>query len=230
MFVLIPLELKPDRKLSGLPIANGALIAINVLFYLLSVLFGWYWTVGPGTGFLSTLLYGFSHANFWHLLFNMWALWVFGNAVNQRLGNGYYLLAYLGVIVFIGCVAWFCFLGPVLGASGGVFAVIIIAAMLLPAARLKMAYGAIFPLSVLIGLIRRPEHGIFWFICGGQFQVRAFWSLLFIPVLEICSLLCGLISGQGGVWHLGHLLGAFCGVAVVLCLPTRISMPNRSFA
>ena len=45
------------------------------------------------------MLYGFSHASFWHLLFNMWALWVFGNPVNRRLGNGYYLLAYLGTIV-----------------------------------------------------------------------------------------------------------------------------------
>jgi membrane associated rhomboid family serine protease len=158
----------------------------------------------------------------------MWALWVFGNPVNRRLGNFFYLMAYLGTIIFLGLVARICYFGPVVGASGGIFAIVIIAAMLMPSALLTIAYAAIFPFSVLIGLIRRPKHGIYWFVCGGQFRVRAFWCLVFIPILEFFSMFWALWTEYGSVWNLGHLLGMVCGVAVVLLLPTRITMKKRS--
>jgi membrane associated rhomboid family serine protease len=227
MLVFLPLELKTRTVPKNAPIANIAIIALNVFTYFLALAFGWYWFVGPGTGPLSIVLYGFSHAGFWHLVFNMWALWVFGNPVNRRLGNFYYLCSYLGTIVILGLVARLMSFGPVLGASGGIFAVMTIAAMLMPAAPLKMAYGAVFPMSVLIGLFRKPEHGIYWFICGGQFGVRALlWLLLLVPCLELLALFAGWWFGPGGVWNLGHLMGMFCGVVAVLMLPSRITMPS----
>jgi hypothetical protein len=67
---LIPLELKPPAPLTGVPWANWLLIAANVAMYLLLVTFGWYWTCGRGTSLASALLYGFSHAGFWHLAGN----------------------------------------------------------------------------------------------------------------------------------------------------------------
>ena len=228
MFVLILLELSSERAHEkALPLVNVVIILVNIASYLLMCLFGWYWVVGPGTGVLSLLLYGFSHGGFWHLVFNMWTLWIFGNPVNRRLGNAYYLLAYLGTIVALGLLARLCYLGPVLGASGGIFAIIAIAAMLLPAARLKVAYGAVFPLSVLIGLIRKPTHGIYWFLCGGQIRARVLWWFVIVFLLEILSLFWSWWTGLGSVWNLGHLLGMVCGVGIVLMLPTRITMPYR---
>ncbi len=227
MIILLPLEMKEQDQQPGLPPANLVLIALNVLSFVFLCLFGWSWPVGPGTGLLSVLLYGFSHAGFWHLLLNMWALWVFGNPVNRRLGNVYYLLGYLGSLLVLGILARICSFGFVVGASGAIFAVITIAAMLLPSARLVIGYVAVFPLSLLIGLFRKPKYGIFWFFCGGEFSARAFWCLIFIPVLEILAIVCALWAG-GSTWNLGHLLGMACGVAVVLLLPRRISMRKRA--
>jgi len=228
MLILLPLELQEQEKRRGVPLANFVLIALNVLSFVFMRLFGWCWPVGPGTGILSIVLYGFSHVGFWHLVFNMWALWVFGNPVNRRLGNFFYLLAYLGTIIVLGLVARICYFGPVVGASGGIFAIVIIAAMLMPSALLAIAYAAVFPFSLLIGLIRRPKYGIYWFICGGQFRVKAFWCLVFIPILEVISMFWALWSGHGSAWNLGHLLGMVCGVVVVLLLPTRITMKKRT--
>jgi len=101
MFFPIPLEFKYGGTKTRLPAANAALVAINVLVYL----FGWDWPVGAGTGPLSILTYGFCHAGFWHLVLNMWVLWVFGNPVNRRLGNGRYLLVYLGCLLAVGLFA-----------------------------------------------------------------------------------------------------------------------------
>jgi membrane associated rhomboid family serine protease len=190
---------------------------------------GTYWVTGPGTGALGVVLYGFSHAGMWHLVFNMWALWLFGNPVNRRLGNGYYLAAYLGSIVCLGLLARLFFREGVLGASGGVFAVIAMALLLLPAARLTVAYGAIFPLSLLLCLFRKPRYGIEWFVCGGTWSIQCLWCLFLIPVIQVASMCWMWLIGYGGVWSLGHLLGMLCGVAVVLLLPKRISMrqPGR---
>jgi membrane associated rhomboid family serine protease len=158
----------------------------------------------------------------------MWALWIFGNPVNRRLGNFYYMLTYFGTVITLGLLARLFFFGQVLGASGAIFAVMTLAAMLMPSARLKMAYAAVFPISVIIGLFRKPEHGIYWFLCGGQFFVRALlWLFILVPFLEMIALIYGVWFGQGGVWHLGHLLGMACGIVAALLLPTRITMPQR---
>jgi membrane associated rhomboid family serine protease len=227
MFILLPLELKtPTGNCKALPVANVLIVAANVLLFLLTATWGTHWVAGPGANLLGIVLYGFSHASFWHLLFNMWALWVFGNPVNRRLGNGFYLLSYVGTIVILGLLARFVFDGRVLGASGGVFAVITIALLLMPAARLTVAYGAVFPLSLLVGLFRRPRYGIEWFLCGGTMGVKCIWCLALIPLIELATMCWAWFSGIGGVWSLGHLLGMVCGVVIVLLLPKRISMPS----
>lgn len=227
MFILLPLELKtPTGNSKALPVANVLIVAANVLLFLLTATWGTHWVAGPGANLLGIVLYGFSHASFWHLLFNMWALWVFGNPVNRRLGNGFYLLSYVGTIVILGLLARFVFDGRVLGASGGVFAVITIALLLMPAARLTVAYGVVFPLSLLVGLFRRPRYGIEWFLCGGTMGVKCIWCLALIPLLELATMCWAWFSGIGGVWSLGHLLGMVCGVFIVLLLPKRISMPS----
>ena len=69
MFFAIPMQIKePSRQVSP-PIANLVLVVVNVLIYVFgSTYYGLYfsnplgWAVGPGTGFLSILTYGFAHA------------------------------------------------------------------------------------------------------------------------------------------------------------------------
>lgn len=222
---LLPLELKRPTDNRTVGVGNCAIIALNVLVFLL----GWSWPVGTGCGPVSMLLYGFSHFNLWHLVANMWALWIFGNPINRRLGDAYYVLAYLGTILAIGLIASLCLSGAAMGASGAVFALMTVAMVLFPAARLEVAYLAFFPLTVLLGLIAPPKrYWLFWFLRWGTFGLRMYWCLILIPLMLLAELCLGGVFL--GVWNWGttaHLLGVICGVAIVLLLPTRITMPGR---
>jgi hypothetical protein len=85
MFFPIPREMKTAVPAhTKAPAAHALLIFINVLIYVC----GGFWPVGPGTGLLTVVLYGFTHFSFWHLVMNMWALCVFGNPLNRRLFPG----------------------------------------------------------------------------------------------------------------------------------------------
>jgi membrane associated rhomboid family serine protease len=220
MFFVLPCRLRQTGVSQAAPEANIALIAANVLFYLL----GWCWVVGPGTGLLSVLLYAFSHANFWHLLVNMWALWVFGNPVNRRIGNGYYLVAYLASALLVGIFARLVLSTPLVGSSGAVFAAITLALLLMPAAVLEIACVALFPLSVVVGLLSKPRQWFQWMVRWVIYPIPALWALLLIPLMQLALLF----------WfnwcptYLAHLLGMMCGLGLVVLLPKRITMGSRS--
>ena len=226
MFVIVPWKLDHSETRPGLPVANVALIAINVLIWLI----GGSWGVGPRTGVLSVLTYGFCHFGFWHLFFNMWALWVFGNPVNRRLGNVLYLAAYLGTIVVLGLVARLILPVHLVGSSGALFAVIAIALLLMPGAVLKFACLVWFPLTFVVGLFAKPAGLLDWLIRWTKFSVPALWCLVLIPLMQILSLMWHGLA-VGWTWSPSvHLLGMLCGVAIVAMLPARISMRRRSMA
>jgi rhomboid protease GluP len=65
----------------------------------------------------------FLHAGLFHLLFNMWALYLFGNLIERALGSLRFLAIYL-VSGFLASVASFLFSNPLavgVGASGAIF-------------------------------------------------------------------------------------------------------------
>ena len=223
---LLPLELKQTVLKGAVPAVNALLIVANVVGYL----FGWSWPVGRGTGLASILLYGFCHYNLWHLVLNLWALWVFGNPVNRRLGNGYYLLVCLSAIVTIGLFCRLTCPGVAMGASGAIFAVMTIAMILLPAARLQVAYLLLFPVTLLVGIVAPlRRYWLHWFIRWGIFELRMYWCLVLIPLMLLVELILGGLFL--GIWSWGtaaHLLGMVFGIVVVLALPTRITMPGRA--
>ena len=156
----------------------------------------------------------------------MWALWVFGGPVNRRIGNTFYVLAYLGTVVALGLFARM-FLGSYLaGSSGALFTVITIALMLMPASVLRVVCIALFPLSVVVGLLAKPNQWYEWIARWADFSVPALWCLVLIPLVQLWS-----FFWNGWDWTPGaHLLGMLCGLAVVLLLPTRISMRRRTVA
>jgi membrane associated rhomboid family serine protease len=154
----------------------------------------------------------------------MLALLVFGTPVNQRIGNGWYLLAYLGSVTILGIFARLFCTGYMIGASGAIFSMIAVALILLPSAIIEVFYFALFPVTLLVGLIQPPKHWVFWFIRWDRFEIRAWWGLFLVPFLEIVGLFW-----NGWNWtNLGHLMGLICGVAVVLLLPTQITMKRRA--
>lgn len=219
MFLPIPIKLHDGREFHAIPVVNGVLIALNVLTFWM----GWHPYVGPGTGILNVITYAFGHGDVWHLSANMIALLVFGAPVNRRIGNGWYLLVYLGTALAIGLFVRLFVWGNMLGASGSIFAVIAVAVILMPSAIIDIAYFALFPTTLIVGLLQPPAHWAFWFIRWDKFSIRAWWGLFLVPLLEVWGLF-----NHGLNWtNLGHLFGLLCGVAAVLIMPKQITMNRR---
>lgn len=111
------------------------------------------------------LSYGFLHSpeNFFHILFNMYGLWLFGSDLERRYGSREFLLLYLGAILAGGLAytlggllsgeALLPFgheeVRPVLGASGGTVAVTILFAILYPHRTILFMFFIPMPMWVL---------------------------------------------------------------------------------
>ena len=81
----------------------------------------------------------FMHGGWFHLLANMWFLWIFGPAMEARLGRIGFLILYLGggaAASFVHLVTHAASAEPVLGASGAIAAVIAAYAVTYPTARI----------------------------------------------------------------------------------------------
>ncbi len=147
----------------------------------------------PGFPFMpwQLLTSGFMHGDFGHLLFNMLALWVFGSPLEATWGERrfltYYLVCLVGAnlcqlavtsfIVAQGGPAY-----PSLGASGGVFG-------------LLLGYGMLFPNNRMI-------------IFPIPFEIRA---RTLVIIYGAIALLFGVTGWQPGVGHFAHLGGMVFG-------------------
>ena len=218
MFFCLPIKVGQTGDKEIIPIVNLILIGVNLLVFLFPK------TITVSNYFIySTVAYAFVHASLWHLLGNMWVLWVFGDKVNRRLGNFWYSMVYLGTAIALGILLRLILRVNIVGASGAIFAVVAICLMLMPAALIDIVCVAIFPLSLLVSLFSKPKHWIYWFVRWGQFKVKALWGLFIVPALQIAALFW-----WGWNWtNLGHLLGLACGIGAVLILPKHISMKNQ---
>ena len=214
--MLFPLPMTSTRPAAGRgwPVANAGLILANVAAWML--VDADRAELRPGSGLISLATYGFVHAGLVHLALSMWALWVFGNAVNRRLGNPAYLALYAGSLLFVGLVAKFVTTGSLLGSSGGVLAVTAAAALLLRTERVLFLLVAVFPLTLLLGLFRRPVRASQWFIRWGWFRLRVWWGVVFVPLLIAIGLL---VSTDWQASQLVHLVGLAAGLVAVPLIP-----------
>jgi membrane associated rhomboid family serine protease len=177
-----------------MPPATQVLIGINVVAFLLGPQLGnavaalELWPLGSGFAPWQLVTYGFLHGGFAHIFFNMFAVYTFGSALEQFFGTRFYVLLYLASVVTAGLVQLGvdALLGspyPVVGASGGVFG-------------LLLAFGMYFPHQRIM-LIFPPIPMPAWV------AVTAFGAL---------ALFFGVTGTQAGVAHFAHLggmLGAF---------------------
>lgn len=116
------------------------------------------WYMRPWTAF-ELLTYGFLHStrDMWHIVGNMFVLWMFGRRIEERLGGKEFLAFYLVAIVF----AALCWSVteilvpdslPMLGASGGVTAVLLLFIFYFP--RVTLFLNLIFPVPAwVLGVI-----------------------------------------------------------------------------
>lgn len=195
------LPLKTDRPQRATPVVNYTIIGLCVLVYLITPgirqasstepwrqvaqFFLW-----PEAATLSQFItYQFLHADWLHLTGNMVFLYVFGNAVEDRLGKVAYLFFYLAGGVIAGVGHAMLETSPVLGASGSVAAV-------------TGAYLALFPQSVITIL--------YVLVIIGTFEVTGMSLILFRVVQDLIFQLYGI----GNVAYMAHLAGYAYGFAV----------------
>ncbi len=190
--------------ISSIPAATRGLLIANAAVFLLQVTLGdavlanfmlWPWggeDVG-GYGFQpwQVLTYGFMHGSFTHLLFNLLALYMFGAPLEQVWGSKrflqYFLVCMVGAgLVQVGVGMWMLAQGseayPTVGASGGVFGLLLGYAMLFPHSRIMLLFPPI-PMK----------------------------ARTFVIVYGITELVMGWTGWQPGVAHFAHLGGLLFG-------------------
>ncbi|MGV8959309.1 MAG: rhomboid family intramembrane serine protease [Stenotrophomonas sp.] len=189
---------------SRLPTITKALLIANIVLFLLQQVFPestfdafMLWPISehgfdpfsPGQNFQpwQLLTYGFLHGSFGHLFFNMFALFMFGAPLEQTWGEKRFLTYYLVTVAGAGlCQLLVAALvgggAPVLGASGGVFGLLLAFGMLFPNQRVMLLFPPI-PMK----------------------------ARTFVIVFGAIELLMGFTGWQPGVAHFAHLGGMLFG-------------------
>lgn len=152
--------------------------------------------------------YQFLHADAFHLVGNMLFLYIFGRAVEDRLGKVAYLAFYLAAGVFAGVGHCLFEAAPVIGASGAI-------------AGVSGAYLALFPES------RVRFFYCFWFYCTGTFEVSSKLVIAFYFAMNLFSFVVS--SGGAGVAYGAHLAGYIVGFVVGMLLLLVRLVPRSGF-
>ncbi|HJV63057.1 MAG TPA: rhomboid family intramembrane serine protease [Albitalea sp.] len=172
-----------------------ALLLINVAAFFLDSLTGqllsnWLalWPIGPHFLPFQVVTYAFLHGNFGHLFFNMIGLWTFGSELERLWGPKRFLQFYAASVLAAAAaqllVTWL--LGsfyPTLGASGGLFG-------------LLLAFGMMFPHRTVM-LIIPP------------IPLKARTLVIGYGALELFFGVTGTQEGVAHFAHLGGMLGGF---------------------
>jgi membrane associated rhomboid family serine protease len=140
----------------------------------------------------------FLHADFFHLLGNMLFLFVFGNAVNAKMGHVGYLVIYFGAGLLEGCVWLLAGPGnPCLGASGAIMGIVGSFFMLYPQNDISVAY-------------------VFSWFWSGIWEISAVWVIAIYVAFDVWSLVR---NSHTSVAYLSHIVGFGAGTtatAVIL--------------
>jgi membrane associated rhomboid family serine protease len=207
-----------------LPIVTKNLLIVNALFFLatfalrqydLTDLLGLHFITASKFHFFQAITYMFMHGSFSHLFFNMFALWMFGAAIENYWGVKRFLIYYfvtgIGAAV-IQELTWAIELQELLsssaelvntgsqflsksdylnlpvtvGASGAVYG-------------LLLAFGMMFPNAMIY---------IYFFI-----PMKAKWFVIIYGVIELAS---GVMGSSDGIAHFAHLGGMIFGFLLIL--------------
>lgn len=180
------------------PPVTQTLIALNVIAFALEALLGgrWLndlmlWPLGRDFAPWQVLTYGFLHGSLTHLLFNMLGLYMFGSDIERVWGQKRYLTFYLVCVVSaaIAQLIVTSMMGsvhPTVGASGGVFG-------------LLLAFGMMFPRRTVVLLIP-PIPMPAW---------------LFVTLYGLIELFLGITGTASGVAHFAHLGGMVGGYLLI---------------
>lgn len=162
---MIFIPIRTDTPLRRTPGVNYLLIVVNVAIYLVLDVFGsrmgdggfedfkrGYMLDPQDLSLVQFFSYQFLHGDIVHLLGNMLFLWVFGNAVNDKMGQVPYFFFYLACGVFAGIAFATADTNPCLGASGSI-------------AGITTAFLVLYPRSSVTVF-----YWFIWFVGAAQFQ------------------------------------------------------------
>ena len=163
--------------------------------------------VTGGAALLPILTSMFMHGGWWHLISNMWWLYIFGDNIEDYLGHFRYLIFYLlaGILATLTHIA-FNFYSPVpsLGASGAIAGVLGAYFLLYPSARVLTLVPFLFVFFLWI-----PA----WIILGYWFVVQ------FLTGAATTIATANAAAGGIAVW--AHVGGFIAGFAMIKLFPSR---------
>ncbi len=191
----------------SMPPVTRTLLILNVAIFALQYVMGpfllrWFalWPPAsaqfpgaPGFEVWQLLTYGFLHGGLTHLFFNMFALYMFGGEIERLFGARRFVTYYL-VCVVGAAIAQLVVISnidsrpvPTVGASGGVFG-------------LLLAFGMAFPQRRIM-LLFPPIPMPAW---------------LFVTLYGLLELYLGVTGSGQGIAHFAHLGGMVAGFILLL--------------
>lgn len=177
--------------------ATTALFLVSAITYVEGAPFAFQGWVLDGWSFSGLTGSLFLHAGFLHLLANMLYLWIFGNALCGKLGNGFYLLLYFLLGIAAGAFHLIFDGSRAIGASGAVYGLI-------------GFYLALYPVNRI--------YCFYWlYITYGTVRISGYWLIGFWVATDIY----GIYQGESLVAYYDHLGGFIAGVASGFFLDSR---------
>ena len=174
------------------------LLIVNIIVYIAiklnpEYMFGAYALYFPASRMFhwwQFVTYMFLHANFWHILFNMYTLFIFGGIVEQMLGSRkfftFYMLSGIGsAVIYMGIQALTHSYGACVGASGAIYGVLIAYAMLFPDNRMTLLFPPV--------------------------TLSAKWMVIIFLALELGTGVVSTVTNVGVVAHFAHVGGMLVG-------------------
>ena len=177
-----------------MPPVTQALLLINAAVFALQALLGFWlerifalWPLSGGFLPWQVVSYAFLHGGIGHLFFNMLGLWMFGAELERIWGQKRFLQFYFASVLAAAAtqLVFAAFAGspyPTVGASGGLFG-------------LLLAFGMMFPNRTIMPL----------------FPPIPMKAKVFVAIYGGLELLFGVTGTQSGVAHFAHLGGMLGG-------------------
>ena len=176
-----------------LPPVTQALLLANVAVFFLDLLLGRalsqlgaLWPIASGNFWpWQIVTYSFLHIEFSHLFFNMLGLWMFGAELEQIWGRNRFLVFYFASVVAAALTqlvvnALLGSMAPTIGASGGLFG-------------LLLAFAMIFPNRIILLFFVLP--------------LKAKYLVILYGLVELYQGVYVMNSGVAHFAHLGGMLG-----------------------
>lgn len=199
------------RFLGNAPEATRNIIIINIILFLATLvgdmafksnvlfrLFALYPFQSHYFHWWQLITYMYMHGGFWHILFNMYTLYIFGCVVENIIGTRKFITFY--TICGVGAAALQLFVqhltgdyAPMVGASGSIYGVLIAFAMLFPESKLTLLFPPV--------------------------TLSAKWMVIIFAAIELCTGLSGGILSN--IAHFAHLGGMLIGWILIACWRKR---------